>query len=428
MKTTPKKTKRQKLVALIACLLAILMLLPLVATVVTTLSAGAVTVSSVQSEIDKLKNKNKSIASQKSTLNQQLKEIKADKNEAISKKNVLEQQINLLQDEIDNLDEQLEQYAFLIEEKKTQVAENQAEEETQFALFCDQVRAMEKQGDVNYLTILFSSTSFSDLLNRLNLVNSIADYSNTVRENLRSARAELEKAQAELETAEADTQSARDAQSSAKAELQTKQNEVKAQITTILAEEKETQSAIDELNQTAKDMDAQVKKLEQQLQQLIAASKQSGSTKYNFDTTSGLVWPLPAERVSVTSFFGPRIHPITGKQSNHSGTDIGAYTGTNIYAAHAGVVLASSYENGYGNYVVVSRGDGMSTLYAHMSKRLVSAGDVVTQGQTIGLVGSTGRSTAPHLHFEVRINGTRVDALKYYPNVKWKNNTGFPYS
>lgn len=428
MKTTPKKTKRQKLVALIACLLALLMILPLVATVVTSISAGAATVSSVQSEIDKLKSKNQSIASQKSDLNKQLKEIKADKNEAISKKNVLEQQINLLQDEIDNLDEQLNQYELLIEEKKTQVAKNEAEEETQFALFCDQVRAMEKQGDVNYLNILFSSTSFTDLLSRLNMVNAIAEYSDKVRENLRAVRSELEAAQAELETAQAETQSAREQQAAAKSELQTKQNEVKTQISAILAEEKETQSAIDELNQTAKDMDAQVKKLEQQLQQLIADSKQSGSSKYNFDTTSGFVWPLPAERVSVTSFFGPRIHPITGKQSNHSGTDIGAYTGTNIYAAHDGVVISSSYESGYGNFVVVSRGDGISTLYAHMSKRLVSVGDVVTQGQTIGLVGSTGRSTAPHLHFEVRVNGTRVDALKYYPNVKWKNNTGFPYS
>ena len=136
---------------------------------------------------------------------------------------------------------------------------------------------------------------------------------------------------------------------------------------------------------------------------------------------------LLGERVSVTSFYGPRYHPITGEYHNHSGTDIGAYAGTEIYAAHGGVVLTSAYHYSYGNYVVLSRGDDITTLYAHMSKRAVKVGDVVSQGQVIGYVGSTGSSTAPHLHFEVRVKNERQDALKYYPNVQWKNNTGFPY-
>lgn len=428
MKTTPKKTKRQKLVAILAGILALLMILPMLATVLTSLSAGAATVASVQTEIDNLKSKNKAIASQKSELNQQLKEIKADKSAAVSKRNILEQKINILEDEIENLDEQLTQYAQLIEEKKTQVAENQAEEESQFELFCQQVRAMEKQGDVNYLNILFSSTSFTDLLSRLNMVNSLAEYSDTVRENLRTARAELQAAQEELETAEAETQATRDAQEEAKAELTSQQSEVKTLIAEIAADEKETQAAIDALNAAAKEMDAQVAKKEKELEALIAAAKQSGSNAYQFDPGTGFYWPLPKERVSVTSFFGYRKDPFTGKTANHSGTDIGAPSGTNIYAAHGGVVLTSAYHNSYGNYVVLSRGDGVTTLYAHMSKRKVSEGDVVSQGQVIGLVGSTGRSTGAHLHFEVRVNGVRQDALKYYPNVKWKNNTGFPYS
>lgn len=415
--------------ALLACLLAVLMLLPMVIMVASNLTfAGAASVSSIQSQINSLKDKNKDLASQRTELKNQLKSVQADKNEAVGKRQNLEQQINVLQEQIDNLDSQLSQYNALIAEKEQQVADNEAAEAAQFELFKKQCRAMEKEGTVTYWSILFSADSFSDLLDRVNIINAIADYNQGVCDQLQAARDALQAAKAELEQAQAETEAAKAEREAAQSELESQKKEVQTLISQIAADEKELKDAEAKLAAAAKQMDSEIAKKEKELQEAIAASKASGSNKYQFDPGTNFYWPLPKERVSVTSFFGPRKDPISGKRSNHSGTDIGAYAGTEIYAAHGGVVLTSEYHSSYGNYVVLSRGDGITTLYAHMSKRAVKAGDVVSQGQVIGYVGSTGRSTAPHLHFEVRVNGTRQDALKWYPNVQWKNNTGFPYN
>ena len=132
---------------------------------------------------------------------------------------------------------------------------------------------------------------------------------------------------------------------------------------------------------------------------------------------SGFLWPLNASYNVLTSLYGPRRHPVTGKPNNHTGIDIPAPKGTKIMAAKSGVVVTSTYNNSYGNYVVVAHSDGTSTLYAHMSKRSVSEGQTVRQGDKLGEVGTTGSSTGNHLHFEFRVNGTRKDALDYYPSL-----------
>lgn len=426
----PKRSRRERMMALVACVLALLLLLPMVVMVLNVTAAGAGSVSAIQSQINSLKEKNKGLSKQKSDLKSQLSGIQAEKGKAMDRKNNLEQQINVLQEEIDNLNAQLEQYAALIAEKEQQVAENEAAEAAQFALFKKQCRAMEKEGSVSYWSILFSAKSFPDLLDKVNTVNAIANYNDKICDQLQAAREALQQAKAELEQAQAETEAAKAEEKAAQDELAAQKREVQNLINEIAADEKETQKALDELNAAAAAMDAEIAKQEKELQKAMEAARQSGNgNAYQFDPGSGWYWPLPSNCVKVNSFYGPRKDPISGKRANHSGTDIGgAPTGTQIYAAKGGVVLTSAHHSSYGNYVVISHGDGLSTLYAHMSKRAVKVGDVVSQGQVIGYVGSTGRSTGPHLHFEVRVNGVRQDALKYYPNVNWINNTGFPYN
>lgn len=429
MRKVPKRSRQQRLVAFIACVLAVLLLLPMVVMVLENIPvAKGASVGSIQTQINSLKGKNKDLATQRADLKNQLKSVQADKNEAVNKRKNLEQQINYLQEEIDNLTAQLEQYAALIAEKEQEVADNEAREAAQFALFQKQCRAMEKEGTVTYWSILFSADSFSDLLDKVNTINAIADYNQSVCDQLQAAREALQQAKAELEEAQMETEATRTEQKEAQTELEGQKKEVQALITQIAADEKALKDEDAKLEKAAKEMDAEIAKQEKALQAAIEEARRKASNQYQFDPGTGFYWPLPKERVSVTSFFGPRTHPITKQYHNHSGTDIGAYAGTEIYAAHGGVVLTSAYHSSYGNYVVLSRGDGITTLYAHMSKRAVKEGDIVSQGQVIGYVGSTGSSTAPHLHFEVRVNGERKDALKYYPNVQWKNNTGFPYT
>ena len=138
-------------------------------------------------------------------------------------------------------------------------------------------------------------------------------------------------------------------------------------------------------------------------------------------TGDGWLWPLPASNLKLTSAFGYRMHPVDHVPNSHTGIDVAASTGVPIYAARGGQVIMSEYGAGanwsYGNFVVIDHGDGTTTLYAHMSSRAVSEGELVTQGQTIGAVGDTGNVTGPHLHYEVRLNGQRTDPEACYPNL-----------
>ena len=138
--------------------------------------------------------------------------------------------------------------------------------------------------------------------------------------------------------------------------------------------------------------------------------------------TGSLVWPVPCSH-TVTSRFGPRTHPITGKYTNHNGMDIDGYghDGYPIVACDAGVVVAAKWSDSYGNYVMIDHGNGMQTLYAHMSGMAVKYGDTVTQGQTIGYLGSTGWSTGTHCHLEVYVNGSRTDPEAYFTGMTFYN-------
>lgn len=128
---------------------------------------------------------------------------------------------------------------------------------------------------------------------------------------------------------------------------------------------------------------------------------------------SGFCWPTPGF-TTITSPYGYRIHPVTGKLTFHSGIDIGAAGGAPTVATADGKVTISVYSSSYGNYVEIDHGGGIRTRYAHLSRRLCKVGDTVTQGETIGLVGSTGNSTGNHCHFEVRIKGTTYDPMQYF--------------
>lgn len=163
-----------------------------------------------------------------------------------------------------------------------------------------------------------------------------------------------------------------------------------------------------ELNKAARELDAQIKAKEREYADQIAKVK----------SESGFMWPLAGSYNKLSSLYGNRKHPTTGKYGKHSGIDIPAPSGTPIYAAKSGVVITAEKGTGaywsYGNYVLIAHSDGTSTLYAHMSKLGCKKGQTVTQGNTIGYVGTTGRSTGNHLHFEIRKNGSRVDPINYF--------------
>ena len=364
--------------------------------------ASAVT----QAEIDAMKEEANSLKQQQEEIQDQLDSLAADRENAMARKTLLEQQINATRAEINTIAAQIAKYDELIAQKQEELSQAEAEEQAQYELFCERVRYMEEQGEVSYWSILFSSKDFADLLDNAMMVEEIMDYDNQVMDQLIALREQIEEDKAELETARQEQQDAKAEQEAAQANLQAQESEVDALLSQISNQEDELEAREAQLRAASDAATAEIAAAERELAAQIA----------NVPSESGFLWPLPG-RYNLSSLFGSRKHPITGKAKNHTGIDIPASSGTSILAAKSGVVTTSTYNNSYGNYVVVSHSDGTSTLYAHMVRRNCSKGDTVSQGQVIGYVGTTGSSTGNHLHFEVRVNGSRVDPINYFTDL-----------
>lgn len=401
MEKREKGRVRRWLIRLCSAALVALMVLPVLPDAVV-LPASAVT----QAEINQMKEDAAALKKQRAELQKQLKAIQADKSKALDQKALLEQQINATQAEINNIAAQITQYDQLIAQKETELAATEEKERAQYELFCKRVREMEEQGEVSYWSILFSSDDFSDLLDNAMMVEEIMDYDNQVMNELIAIREQIEADKTALETARQEQKDAKAEQEAAKAELKSQQAQVDALIAEISGQESQVKAAEAKLQAAANAADAEIRAAEKELASQIA----------NVPSESGFLWPLPG-RYNLSSLYGSRKHPVTGKANNHTGIDVPAPSGTPIQACKSGVVTTSTYNNSYGNYVVVSHSDGTSTLYAHMSCRNASKGQTVSQGQVIGYVGTTGSSTGNHLHLEIRVNGSRRDPINYFQSL-----------
>lgn len=235
---------------------------------------------------------------------------------------------------------------------------------------------MEEEGEVSYWAILFNAEDFSDMLDRFMMVEEIMAYDNAIMDELLATQAQIEQEKAELEEARTAQEEARQKQADAKARLKSQQAEVDALISQISSQEDELEAMEAKLQAAAKAMDNEIARKERELQAQLAAQ---GVT---IVSEKGFKWPSYA--TTITSLFGSRTHPSPAAQQPHWSGYRRRRRERTSGAAKSGVVLTSTYNSSYGNYVVISHANGESTLYAHMSKRLVSEGDKVTQGQTIG--------------------------------------------
>ena len=399
----PKTDWRRIFVAVLAAALALLMLLPML-TMILGGAAGAVT----QEEIDALKEQRAESQARQQELKEQLAGLKAGLEEAKEKRRILVSQLEAINGELENINAQIVWYDGQIAEKEEERAAAVLREQEQYDLFCRRVRAMEESGKASYWSILFTAESFSDLLDRLTDISDIMAYDQAVMDQLIATREEIERLKAELESARAE-------QEAMKADLESKQAEQKEKVA-------EAQRLLDQINADTAEVNRQLEEesaAAQAIQASIVAKQKALEEERRrnniiINSESGYLWPLPGY-YRLSSLFGYRIHPITGKAHSHTGIDIPAPSGTPILAAKSGQVVTSGWHDSYGNYVVVDHGNGNSTLYAHMSSRAVKEGDVVSQGQVIGVTGSTGISSGPHLHYEITEGGSRVNPLNYLP-------------
>ena len=425
--------KRSTAVRIICILLAVIFVLSLLVVMIPT-RAGAVT----QAEIDALQAKRDQIRAQQAEQQNQIDALRSEQAGVLEQKAALDQEANLTQEEINVVEEQIALYTDLIAQKEEDLKAAKADEEDQSQLFRTRMREMEEGGKLSFLVVLMESRSISDLLTRIDMISEVMSYDKALEKSLTAARQRVEEAELAIQNAKAEQEDKKAELDEKKAELLQQVAEAEALIQSLESDIDAYIAAYNETEAAKKEVQAQIdKKVAQMEAERKAAEEaarkaaeeaerqrqqqqqqQSGGTttttpSYTYTTGSGsMIWPCPSCH-TLTSYFGWRIHPISGVNKYHSGIDIGASYGSTIIAADGGTVITAGWVSGYGNCVVISHGGGVSTLYGHMSSIAVSVGQSVSQGQTIGYVGSTGNSTGPHLHWEVTVNGVRQDPLNY---------------
>lgn len=331
---------------------------------------------------------------------QELNESRAKEKSLGDQVNSLEQQINSKQSDIDELEASISEAQAKLETLEEELAVAEEKVNTQNENLNARLRNMYKNGSVGFIDVLMDSGSFSEFLNNLSLVEKVYTSDQDVLEELQKAYDEIDAKKKEIETLQAELSESKATMEEQKSSLEADKASVEKKKSEIAADSAETQRELD--------------KLEADAQALTSSIRDSGSSSSSSKYNGGIMaWPVPSCH-TVSSGYGGRIHPTTGKYKFHGGLDIPGSYGSAIVAANSGkVIWAGNRGDSYGNYVIIDHGGGVSTLYGHSSKVLVSTGQRVSRGQRIANVGSTGRSTGPHCHFEVRINGSRVNPNPY---------------
>jgi murein DD-endopeptidase MepM/ murein hydrolase activator NlpD len=375
----------------------------------------------ILTELQKLREEQSGIQKKRTALSAEIAENKKQTQSVVEQKSDIDRQIELSNETIDNYNAQIQQYSLLIAEKQKELDEAELHETQLQEQYKARLRSMEETGTVSYWSILFKASSFSDLLDRVDMIHEIAKSDQLMMKKLSEATEAVQQSREELEQEQQQMQTARDELAAQEAELEMQRAEADALLLQI-AEECEKMTAEYQGYLAQEDaLSKQVAKAEKDYYQALAKeeaarlaelNKQNNYVPANKDS-SGFLYPLPY-RVAITDSYGYRTHPVTGKKTTwHNGVDLAAGAGTAIYATKSGTVTTALRSDIWGNYVVINHGDGFSSLYAHMQGLIVKAGDYVKQGQTIGYVGSTGLSTGPHLHFTIYYNGADVNPMSY---------------
>lgn len=409
---------KKKTISVICIVLAFLMMVTLVVSVVGSLGALA---TGGQDQIDALEQQKSELQSQQASIQTTIDDLVAQQADVIDQKAAMDEKNELARQEIELINEQIDVYTGLIEDKAVELAEAEAAEQEQYELYCKRVRAMEEEGSYTYLDILFQCRSLSDVLSAIDMIGEIMDADKRLFEEYKAARETTEQVKAEYEATLEQLGEKQETLEAEKAELE---EQIAAAVEVINQLQEDIDAAKEEYAKAAaaeaaaqasiNAIIAQMQAEEEAARQEAAESGQeytgTGST-----ATGTYIWPCPSSTY-VTSAFGMRDHPLFGDERPHSGIDIGAAAGAEVLAADSGTVAVATYSSSYGNYVTIYHSNGDYTLYAHMSSLAVSAGQSVTQGDVIGYVGSTGWANGPHLHFEIRVNGSTVDPLSYFSN------------
>ena len=425
---------RKRLVSIMAGAMAAIMLLSLLLSLLPT-RASALSSSEIKKQINAMREERKELQEKMEEVKAQYEENEDEIADMVARKNVIDQEIGLLITQIININEQISSFNLLIADKQDEL--DNAEERLDKLNKENKVRirTMEEEGEVSYWEVLFKANSFSDLLDRLNMVEEIAASDQRRLQELADAADRVEEAKAELETEKVELESTKKDLDATQEELDAKREEADAILLELIdkAEELEDLHEGFEMEEDALMLEIAQKEKEyneaknREWQEYMAtyttvppATSAGGNVTNNSGGGSsggggggGGSWLRPCSYTKLTSPFGYRQSPTSGASTYHQGVDLAAPANTPVYATRSGVVTTATYSGSAGYYVTINHGDGFSSIYMHMTHYTVSPGQAVSAGQQIGAVGKTGISTGYHLHFGISYNGAYVNPCAY---------------
>lgn len=368
-------------------------------------------IKEMESQIDKAEEESKNLQNSLTDVKEIKKRLESEKKDMKNFVAELDKQLQMIQDHIEELNLQISQKEAEIEQTQAALEWAREREKSQYEAVTDRIKFMYEQGEVSYLEAILSGKSFAEILNNLEYMEKISAYDKEQWDEYILNRELIEITE---ETLQAEKKVLDETKAGVLAEEQAMEE--------LIAEKEQTirnyESDIGNKEKAIKEYEADIqeqKEIIEALEKAIAEEKkkileQQGAL-LTYDN-GPFKFPL-ASYTRLSDDYGYRMHPILGVKQFHNGVDLASPTGTDIYAAYDGKVVAASYSSSMGNYIMIDHGSSLYTIYMHASKLYVKTGDIVVRGETIAAVGSTGRSTGPHLHFGVRLNGDYVSPWNY---------------
>ncbi|RKI82724.1 peptidase M23 [bacterium 1xD42-87] len=377
-------------------------------------SVQAVTSESIREKEREIEKAKEEVSGLKSSLT----DVERLKKELEQSKSDLTAFVQQLDGQLADIQEKIAQYNTMITEKEKEIEETlrdldeaQARQELQYAAMKKRIQFMYERSDSFYMETLFGSESISGIVNRADYIEALSRYDRDKLNEYVETRKYVELCKEELEVEKELLDEAREAVKQEEANVSSLIGEKEAQIVSVSGDIANKEAAIKEYEDMIAQENAEIAALEKAVAE-ERARLEAENAQARIYNGGMFAWPCPGYK-RISDEYGNRMHPILGVEKFHNGLDMAASSGTPILAAYDGDVVAADYSGSMGNYIMINHGSGLYTIYMHCSALYVSKGQTVSKGQNIAAVGSTGRSTGPHLHFSVRLNGNYVSPWNY---------------
>ena len=377
-------------------------------------NASAASSAEIQKQINGLKAQNAEIQKEIDAVQRQFDENFSDMEAMVAEKNAIDREMTLINSKIEITNEQIRAYGQLIADTQEELEDAQEALQTLSEAHRERVRVMEEEGKLTYWEVLFEANSFTDLLDRINMIEEINEADRRRMEQMRIAADIVTATQMNLETEKTELEEVRVQLAEDEEYLQEKRLEYDDLLFELEKKSDEFQALLDESELLQEELMQEIAAKEVELKEAKYDEYLRKLALQGDNPPSNATWITPVSGYRLTSAFGMRKHPVLGVNRMHNGIDMACAAGTPIYATRAGTVTKTAYQaNGAGNYVSINHLDGFASIYMHMTHYVVSQGQSVSQGQLIGYVGNTGISTGDHLHFGISYAGTYVNPLAY---------------